>query len=52
MRDYFKNWDFKKHATTVTTIYAILYFLDMTLGYVVAKKILNKSTKDKRVASR
>lgn len=48
MRDYFKNWNFKKHATTVTTFYAILYLLDMTLGYVIAKKVLNKETKCKR----
>ncbi len=43
-RDYFKDWNYKKHAKTVTAIYAIAYLADMTLGYVLAKKVFNGET--------
>lgn len=42
MKKFFKNWNYKKHAAVVTGIYLTLYAVDMTLGYVVAKKYLSK----------
>lgn len=47
MKNFFKNWNYKKHAKVVTGIYLALYAVDMTLGYVVAKKCLN-SPKDEK----
>lgn len=42
MKNFFKNWNYKKHAAVVTGVYLTLYAIDMTLGYVVAKKCLSK----------
>lgn len=36
----FKNWNYKKHAAFVSGVYLTLWAIDMTLGYVVAKKVL------------
>lgn len=38
----FKNWNYKKHAAFVSGVYLTLWAIDMTLGYVVAKKVLPK----------
>lgn len=46
MKNFFKNWNYKKHAAVVTGVYLTLYAVDMTLGYIVAKKCLNNG-KDK-----
>ena len=39
---YFKDWNYKKHAKLCCTVYLALFAIDMTLGYVVAKKALPK----------
>lgn len=44
MKNYFKDWDFKKHFKFVTAVYAGLYLIDMTLGYLLAKKVFNSDT--------
>lgn len=51
-RDYFKDWNYKKHAKTVTAIYAVAYLADMTLGYVLAKKIFNREMQKNKKAIR
>ena len=40
--EYFRNWDYKKHAKLCVAVYAILFAIDMTAGYLLAKKILPK----------
>ncbi|MEI3518736.1 MAG: hypothetical protein V8R14_04830 [Clostridia bacterium] len=40
MKNFFKDWNFKKHAKLVTGVYLVCYAIDMTLGYAVAKKCL------------
>lgn len=47
MKKIFNNWDFKKHAKFVTIFYGILYAIDLTLGYLVIKKITKKTRKTK-----
>jgi len=39
---YFRNWDYRKHAKLCIAVYAVLFALDMTVGYLLAKKILPK----------
>ncbi len=39
---YLKDWNYRKHAKLCAVVYATLFALDMTIGYVVAKKILPK----------
>lgn len=40
--DCFKDWNYKKHAKLCCTVYLALFAIDMTLDYVVAKKVLPK----------
>ena len=40
--DYFKDWDFKKHAKFCTSLYLALYAFDMTVAYFVIKKVSQK----------
>lgn len=40
--DYFTDWNYKKHAKLCCGVYLALFAIDMTLGYVVAKKVLPK----------
>lgn len=40
--NYFKDWNYKTHAKLCCTVYLALFAIDMTLGYVVAKKVLHK----------
>ncbi|MBN7772670.1 hypothetical protein [Clostridium aminobutyricum] len=42
MKNFFANWNYKKHAKFVTAIYAVLYAIDMTFTYCLIKK-LNKN---------
>ena len=39
---YFKDWNYKKHAKLCIAVYAVLLAIDMTVGYLLAKKILPK----------
>lgn len=41
-KEFFKNWNYKKHATLVGGVYLVMFAIDMTLGYVVCKKALDK----------
>ena len=38
--EWFKNWNYEKHAALCVAVYATLFVLDMTLGYILAKKVL------------
>jgi len=38
----FNDWNYKKHAKLVTSLYLVLYAIDMTVTYVLIKKINNK----------
>ncbi len=40
--NYFNDWNYKKHAKFCCAVYLALFAIDMTLGYVVAKKVLPK----------
>ena len=40
--NYFNDWNYKKHAKVCCAFYLALFAIDMTLGYVVAKKVLPK----------
>lgn len=43
----FKNWNYKKHAKVVSGIYLALWAIDMTLGYVMVKKVIEKEEEKK-----
>ena len=45
MKDYFKDWNYKKHAKFVTGVYLSLYAFDMTVSYLILKKTFNKKEK-------
>lgn len=40
--DFFKNWNYKKHAKFCTAVYLVLYTFDMTASYFIVKKLLKK----------
>ncbi len=42
MKNFFTDWNYKKHAKFVTGVYLALYAIDMTVGYIVCKKCLDK----------
>lgn len=39
VKNYFKEWNYTKHFAVVSAIYTVFYAIDLTLGYVVAKKL-------------
>ena len=39
-KEYFKDWNYKKHAKFVTAVYLGLYAIDMTASYFLLKKLL------------
>ena len=39
-KEYFKDWNYKKHAKFVTAVYLGLYAIDMTASYFILKKLL------------
>ncbi|MDO4443796.1 MAG: hypothetical protein Q4B69_08000 [Slackia sp.] len=41
MKEFFNDWNYRKHAKLCAGVYGALFLLDMTIGYIVAKKILN-----------
>lgn len=49
MKNFFKDWNYKKHAKLVTGVYLALYAIDMTVGYYVAKKCLNGDSDKKTI---
>lgn len=42
MGEYFSNWNYRKHAKLCAGVYLALFAIDMTVGYVLAKKLLDK----------
>lgn len=46
MKDYFKDWNYKKHAKFVTSVYLGLYAFEMTVSYFIVKKLLDKIEKE------
>lgn len=40
--EYFRNWNYRKHAGLCISVYLALFAIDMTVGYLIAKKILPK----------
>lgn len=38
-----KDWDFKKHLKIVSAIYLVCYAIDLTLGFLLIKKIKEKA---------
>ena len=42
MKKIFKDWDYKKHAKFVGTIYLTCFAIDMTLGYLLVKKTFDE----------
>ena len=42
MRDFFSNWNYKKHAKFCTAVYLGLYAIDMTVSYFIIKRILDR----------
>lgn len=45
----FKDWNYKKHTALVSGIYLGLWAIDMTLGYMVVKKIVTKMEEQKKL---
>lgn len=43
MKEFFSNWNYKKHAKFAAGVYLALFAIDMTVGYVVAKKCIDKA---------
>lgn len=41
MEEYFSSWNYKKHTKLCVGVYLTLFAIDMTLGYVLAKKLLD-----------
>ena len=41
--DFFKNWNYRKHAKFCTAVYLSLYAFDMTVSYFICKKLLDKA---------
>ena len=46
VQDYFTDWNYKKHAKLCCGVYLALFALDMTVGYVIAKKVLPKKLEE------
>ena len=42
MKNFFKDWNYKKHAKFVTGVYLSLYSIYMTAGYFICRKCLDK----------
>ena len=40
LRNYFSDWNYTKHAKLCTALYLGLYTIDMTVSYVILKRLL------------
>lgn len=47
----FKDWNYKKHAKLVTGIYLGLYAIDMTVSYLLIKKLFDEDGNPKKLKS-
>ena len=47
MRNYFTNWNYRKHAKFCTAVYLGLYAFDMTVSYFICKKIIDKMDEER-----
>ena len=45
--DFYKDWNYKKHALFCTAVYLGLYTFDMTVSYLIVKPLMNKMQKPK-----
>ena len=43
LRNFFSDWNYRKHARFCTALYLGLYTFDMTVSYVIIKKLLEKN---------
>ena len=41
-KEFFRDWDYKKHFKLCTAIYLSLYTFDLTVSYLIVKKLLKK----------
>ena len=41
--EYFRDWDYKKHAKFCTSLYLALYAFDMVFSYFIIKKVSEKA---------
>lgn len=41
--EYFRNWNYKKHAKLCLAIYGALFAFDMTISYPILKKLLDRA---------
>ena len=41
--DYFKDWNYRKHAKFCTAIYLGLYAFDMIVSYFIIRKLFGKT---------
>ena len=41
-RNYFSNWNYKKHAKLCAAVYLPLIIFDLTISYVIFKKVLDR----------
>ena len=41
-KDFFNDWNYKKHAKVCTAVYLSLYAFDMTVSYFIIKKMIKK----------
>ena len=42
MRGYFTHWNYKKHAKLCAAVYLPLIIFDLTISYVIFKKVLDR----------
>lgn len=42
VRGFFSHWNYKKHAKLCTGAYLAMFAIDMTIGYVICKTVLDK----------
>lgn len=40
--DFFRDWNYRKHAKFCSAVYLGLYAFDMTISYFIIKKMLKK----------
>ena len=41
-KEYFKDWNYKKHAKLCAGVYLALFAFDMTISYPIVKKLLSR----------
>lgn len=49
MKKLLKDWDYKKHAKVVSAFYLTCYAIDMTLGFILIKKLFDQDGNPKKL---